>query len=53
MVASRNIFFLVGLTQDRVAMVESIEQLRQLEYMLGQVRGFGSCNALVNDVGSL
>ena len=34
-------------------MVESIEELRQLEGVLGQVRGLGGGNALINDVGSL
>ena len=33
--------------------VESIEELRELEGVLGQVRGLGGGNRLVNDVGSL
>src|SRR4029077_6069740 len=39
--------------QDGMAMIKSIEKLRELECVLGQVGGFGRGNALVNNVGSL
>jgi hypothetical protein len=34
-------------------MVEGVEELRQLKYMLGQVRRLRSGDALINDVRSL
>src|SRR5580698_3808816 len=37
---------LVGLAQDRMAMIKSVEQLRQLERVFGQIRGLGGGNAL-------
>ena len=45
--------FLVGLAEDGMAMVEGVEELRQLENVLGEIRGFGGGDALVDDVGGL
>src|SRR5580698_47958 len=46
------LFLFVSLGEDRVAVIESVEELRQLEDMLSQMSRFGGGDALVNDVGS-
>ena len=42
---------LIGLAQDWMAMIESVEKLRQLEDVLGEVRRLGGRDALVHGIG--
>ena len=45
--------FFVGFAEDRMAVVEGVEELRQLEDVLGQIGGFGGGDALIDDVRGL
>ncbi len=38
--------FLIGLSEDRMLVIEGVEKLRQLKDVLGQIGGFGGRDAL-------
>ena len=44
---------LVRFAEDGIPVVESVEELRELENMFGQIRGLGRGDALVDHVGGL